>query len=74
MAGDPVKYLEWLVRETGTVDVKGLKFGDNKVYQFSIKQYIPLTTSSGHGTIPLEEALQRPRMLIVGDPGAGKST
>jgi len=83
MAGDPSRYLKALREETSHFDVQGLKFGDNRAYRFSIEEfYIPLTTSGAAkdgemraSTIPLQEALLAHRkLLVVGDPGAGKST
>ena len=85
---DPTRYLKSLREETSHFDVQGLKFGDNKAYRFSIEEfYIPLTTSSSAGagaakqgemrtsSIPLREALlAHRRLLVVGDPGSGKST
>jgi formylglycine-generating enzyme required for sulfatase activity len=88
IAGDPTRYVKALLEETSHFDVQGLKFGDNRAYRFSIEEfYIPLTTSSGVGAdaarqggmragpIPLREALlAHPKLLVVGDPGSGKST
>jgi hypothetical protein len=72
--GDPTRYLKALREETSHFDVQGLKFGDNRAYRFSIEEfYIPLTTTAGN--IPLQEALLTHRkLLVVGDPGSGKST
>ena len=88
IAGDPTRYLKALGEETSYFDVQGLRFGDNRAYRFSIEEfYIPLTTSLGAGAdaarrgdmrggpIPLQEALLAHRkLLVVGDPGSGKST
>lgn len=88
IAGDPTRYVEALREETSHFDVQGLKFGDNRAYRFPIDEfYIPLSTSSSAGAdagrggemrggpIPLGEALlAHRRLLVVGDPGAGKST
>jgi len=77
IAGDPTRYVKALREETSHFDVQGLKFGDNRAYRFPMDEfYIPLTTSSGAGRpIPLEEALKAHRkLLVVGDPGSGKST
>src|ERR1017187_3546331 len=88
IAGDPTRYVKAMLEETSHFDVQGLKFGDNRAYRFSIEEfYIPLTTSSGAGAdaaqqggmragpIPLQEALlAHRRLLVVGDPGSGKST
>jgi formylglycine-generating enzyme required for sulfatase activity len=81
IAGDPTRYVQALREETSYFDVQGFKFGDNRAYRFPIEEfYIPLTTSSSGGdmrggSIPLQEALPAHRkLLVVGDPGAGKST
>ncbi|MBZ5726480.1 MAG: SUMF1/EgtB/PvdO family nonheme iron enzyme [Acidobacteriia bacterium] len=88
IAGDPTRYVQALREETSHFDVQGLKFGDNRACRFPIEEfYIPLTTSPGAGVdaakhgemragpIPLQEAmLAHRKLLVVGDPGSGKST
>ena len=62
--------------------MQGLKFGDNRAYRFPIDEfYIPLTTSSsgGDSVARAGPAARKPccahrKLLVVGDPGAGKST
>jgi formylglycine-generating enzyme required for sulfatase activity len=88
IAGDPTRYVKALREETSHFDVQGLIVGDNRAYRFPIDEfYIPLTTSSSPGAdaakrgemragpIPLQEALlAHPKLLVVGDPGSGKTT
>jgi formylglycine-generating enzyme required for sulfatase activity len=76
IAGDPTRYVQALREETSHFDVQGLKFGDNRAYRFPIEEfYIPLTTSLSSGPTSLQEAmLAHRKLLVVGDPGAGKST
>ena len=78
---NPEPYVRALEGETATIDVQGFKFGDKTAMQLPIDEfYIQLTTTSGNesvggrGTVPLESALAKARLLVVGDPGAGKST
>jgi hypothetical protein len=82
--GDPRRYLAHLREQTGTIGIRGLQVGSGKAYRFPIDQlYIPLTTASlaGRGTpgperapVGLETALRHERLVIVGDPGSGKTT
>jgi hypothetical protein len=76
IGGDPTRYIKALRDESSHFDVQGLVVGDNRAYRFPIDEfYIPLTTSSSAGPIPLQEALlAHPKLLVVGDPGSGKST
>ena len=86
---DPRKYLQKLAARTGHIDIRGFEVGSGKVHQFPIDElYIPLTTAApsepgrdrtklqeGESRrVTLEEALERPRLLITGDPGSGKTT
>jgi hypothetical protein len=82
--GDPAKYLDSLRKETAFIDIRGLQVGTGKAYRFPIEDlYIPLTTAAERGArselavrepVRLEDALKHPRLVITGDPGAGKTT
>ncbi|MBK5290283.1 MAG: SUMF1/EgtB/PvdO family nonheme iron enzyme [Acidobacteriia bacterium] len=81
--GDPAAYLKWLREQTGTIDIRGFGVGSGKVHHFPIEDlYIPLTTAGGPGEeqvrewkpMDLREALEHRRLVVVGDPGSGKST
>ncbi|MGD0363549.1 MAG: hypothetical protein ABSC93_21920, partial [Bryobacteraceae bacterium] len=82
---DPTRYLQELWRETRHIAIRGLKVGNESAHQFDIDQlYTPLTTvlvgverkegPAEREAVPLQQALVDPRVVLVGDPGAGKST
>jgi formylglycine-generating enzyme required for sulfatase activity len=86
---DPDTYLKALEEETRQIRIKGLKTKRAEPYFFGIDEiYIPLTTLASHegsrrGAVPemdqqrrivLEETLGRRKVVIIGDPGSGKST
>jgi len=87
---DTSPYLEALWEETAYIDIRGLRVANEAVHRFRIDElYTPLTTvlaaaedkkeKTEHAmpeqrTIPLQQALENKRVVLVGDPGAGKST
>lgn len=80
---DPSAYLEYLRKQTASIDLL-LQVGERKAFGFPIEDlYIPLTTPgkalegdkvAAPKLVPLEDALTYQRLVIVGDPGAGKTT
>src|ERR1035438_5439639 len=82
---DPTPYLHALWQDARYIAIRGLKVGNESAHQFNIDQlYTPLTTvlagaerkegPDERQAVPLQQALQKPRVVLVGDPGAGKST
>jgi formylglycine-generating enzyme required for sulfatase activity len=80
----PLIYLKWLCGQTSWIDIRGLQVGSGKAHRFPINDlYMPLTTPRPDNrdhtrrqaqSVRLEEALQHRHLVIVGDPGAGKTT
>ncbi|MCP4043104.1 MAG: DUF4062 domain-containing protein, partial [Gammaproteobacteria bacterium] len=85
---DPTKYLRDLRTATGYIDIRGLAVGSGKAHRFPIDElYIELSVVGGGesessskamaergGQRPLHEALGGKRVVVIGDPGAGKTT
>jgi formylglycine-generating enzyme required for sulfatase activity len=84
---DPETYLKALEESTRHIRITGLKTRRAEPYVFGIGEiYIPLTTLAAGETraaagdigrqrrIVLEQALSHRKVVIVGDPGSGKST
>jgi hypothetical protein len=86
---DPTRYLSALWEDTAYIDIRGLRVANESVHRIRIDQlYTPLTTVLASGEprkreeqmlerqrpVPLQEALSNRRVVLVGDPGAGKST
>lgn len=82
---EPAKYLQWLREQTAWIDIRGLQVGTGKAHRFPIDElYIPLKTMEGSSggeagkelrkPVRLERALRHQRLVIVGDPGSGKTT
>lgn len=86
---DTTGYLSALWDDTAHIDIRGLRVSNEAVYRFRIDElYTPLTTvlapeepkkertdlAREHRAVPLQQALAGRRVVLVGDPGAGKST
>ena len=87
---DTAPYLAALREETAYIDIRGLRVGNEAVHRFPIDElYTPLTTvlageerkpKEGEDEmrrqepVPLQRALENRCVVLVGDPGAGKST
>jgi hypothetical protein len=81
---NPFLYIEYLRKQTGWIEIRGMGVGAVKAHRFPIDDlYIPLSTTAGPQTreeltgrrlIPLEQSLDYRRLLIVGVPGSGKTT
>jgi len=87
---DPRRYLEWLNKECGSVDIRGLQVSGNKAHRFDIEElYTPLYTVGGEiekddknqagleidrRKVNLDDVVKSKHTVIIGNPGSGKST
>ncbi len=74
--GDPTKYLEALHQDTANIEIRGFQTGQKEGYRFPIADlYTPLTAVQlSQNAVPLQEARRIGNIVIVGDPGSGKTT
>jgi formylglycine-generating enzyme required for sulfatase activity len=86
---DPTRYLDTLWEDTANLAIRGIKTGRAEANRIPIADlYIELQATGGGagqgedarraahrpGASPLHAALVHPRLLIIGDPGCGKTT
>ena len=82
---DPTKALRMLQKQTGFIDIRGLQVGSGKANRIPIDElYIPLTSQDGKTVVSedgvstrnveLHETLVSRKVILIGDPGSGKTT
>jgi hypothetical protein len=88
LEADPKPYLEYLLNDTAFIEIRGLRLNVAEAPLFPIDDlYIPLVDEMSSGLGPrageieggrarpgLEESLSESRLMILGDPGSGKTT
>lgn len=85
VGADPTRYLRYVFEQTRYIEIRGLQVGSGRAHQFPIEElYIALkfkgesqisaeSTSSSEQP-ELEALLRNRRVVILGDPGGGKTT
>lgn len=72
---DPSRYLLQLRDATATIDIRGLTVGRGRSARFPLDQwYLGLHATGRFADGRLERLLEHRRLLVVGDPGCGKTT
>jgi hypothetical protein len=77
MEADPRPYLEYLRNETAFIEIRGLRLNVAEAPRFPINDlYIPLIDemAGGRARRMLDQSLAQSRLVILGDPGSGKTT